>query len=54
MTKWIAIAALGAAMIVGCDSMKKKDKDSSTTKPMTMSASGSQSHCSACDASKAK
>ena len=52
MTKWIAIAALGAAMIVGCDSMKKKD--SSTTKPMTMSASGAQSHCSACDASKAK
>jgi len=53
MSKWLAVAALGVAMICGCDSMKKKD--ASTTQPMKMSASGqSSAKCTACDASKAK
>jgi len=46
MTKFMAVAALGVAMLIGCDSMKKKDDMSSSPKKMSVEKGG---HCDSCD-----
>jgi outer membrane murein-binding lipoprotein Lpp len=50
MTKFVAVMALGAAMLCGCDSMKKKDE--ATTQPKSMSTSTEK--CTACETGAAK
>jgi hypothetical protein len=50
MTKAMVVAALGMAFVVGCDSMKKKDDDmSSSPKKMSVQAKDGKS-CDKCTA----
>ena len=53
MKALMAVAVLGMAMVVGCDSMKKKD-DTTTSDPKKMSVDAKKSDCSSCEGSKAK
>ena len=53
MKALMAVAVLGLAMVVGCDSMKKKD-DNMSNDPKKMSVDAKKTECSSCEGSKAK
>ena len=50
MSKWIAVAAMGAMLaVVGCDNNKDDG-----TEPQKMSLSSTSGHCAECDAAAKK
>jgi hypothetical protein len=42
MSKWISVALVGAAMICGCESMKKDKSSDTSMEPKKMSTDGSK------------